>query len=270
VIARRSRRAARAIRRPAWIWRVHPWLVAGARRGAGPARRRPVLAPSAGRSTRTMTSRTRVARAGAARDRAVRTRVARDRAVRDRAVRDGAGGAQDFRDGRAARPAGGGAVPRNVNQAARGVHVRGVHHRPTGGTRRAVPGGPGGPGVPARLRGLRAGRFLAMPGRDRPGLGPAGSPGPADGEKHQDHQAGGDSGRDDVQPYPGQVGRRDRRVPGDVPQDHARRHEEGADHHRRGSRNRQEEDETHPPGSGGMGAHWSTIASRLPARKPNG
>jgi hypothetical protein len=117
---------------------------------------------------------------------------------------------------------------------------------------------------------LRAGRFLAISGHSRLQLGPSGSPEPADREKHQDHQAEREAGRDYVQPDPEQVGRRDRRVPGDVPQDHARGHQESADHHRRGSRNCQEEDETHPPGSGGMGAHWSTIASRLPARKPNG
>jgi hypothetical protein len=109
-----------------------------------------------------------------------------------------------------------------------------------------------------------------MPGRGRLRLGHSGSPESADGEKDQDHQAERDADRDDVQAYPGHVGRRDRRVLSSVTQDNARRDEEGAGHHRRGSRNRQEEDETHPPGSGGMGAHWSTIASRLPARKPNG
>jgi protein involved in temperature-dependent protein secretion len=109
-----------------------------------------------------------------------------------------------------------------------------------------------------------------MSGHNRLRLRPTGSSEPADREKHQDHQAERDSGGDHGQAYPGQLGRRHRRVLADVAQDDTCRHEEGAGQHRRGSRNCQEEDETQPPGSGGMGAHWSTIASRLPARKPNG
>jgi hypothetical protein len=272
VIAGRSGHAARTVGCPAWTRRVHPGLVAGARRrGSGPARWRPVLAPATVR-----TSRARASRTGTVGTRASRTRVDRagtsenlaseNLAAWDGTVRGGAGGAQDFRDGRTAWRAWSRTVPGHVDQATRGVHVGGVH-RPTSGTAGAVPGGPG---VPRRLRGLRAGRFLAVSGHSRLRLRPTGSSEPADGEKHQDHQAERDSGRDHVQADPGQVGRRDRRVLADVPQDDTCRHEEGADHHRRGSRNCQEEDETHPPGSGGMGAHWSTIASRLPARKPNG
>jgi hypothetical protein len=193
----------------------------------------------------------------------------------------GSGGAQDLRDGLAVRGAGGVLVPGRADQAARGVQVRGVQHGRAGRTRSAVPratavrGSVAGPSsvriltgshlisssrpvVLVRRRGLRSGA-LPRPGGE-----------PPDGEQHQDHQAEGDSGHDHVKPYPDQAIRRDRRVPGDVPHDHARGHQEGTDHDRRGSRDRQDDDEPHPPGRGGVGAHWSTIASRLPARKPYG
>jgi hypothetical protein len=96
---------------------------------------------------------------------------------------------------------------------------------------------------------------------------PSGAPDPRDGEHHEDHQAESDARRDDVQPQPGQMSGL---ALGHHPHDRADGNQDGAGHDRHGGRHRQDDDEPHPPGRGGSRAHCSTIASRLPARKPNG
>ena len=308
VIAGRHGRAAWTVRRPGGARRAHPRLVAGTRRrGSGPAGRRPVLASPAGWRTRTLPSlawnslawnslawNSLAGRSGEGRSLAgaAGERRSLGRAAGDEATGTGFGGTQDLRDGLAVRCGGSVTVPRRADQAARGVHVRGVQHgRPSaprpaaarvaitrGGpaavlipavSRRVRSRGSGRPGVPGRRRGLPAGGFPAVSGRGwpRPRLGCV--PAPSESEDHQDHQSEGGSGRDHVQAHPGQVSGRERGMLGDVRHDHARGQHEGAEHDRRGSRNRQDGDEAHPPGRGGFRAHWSTIASRLPPRKPN-
>jgi hypothetical protein len=100
----------------------------------------------------------------------------------------------------------------------------------------------------------------------RPLPGPARSADPPDGEHHQDHQAERDARRDDIQSEPGHVRGL---VFGHHAHDHAGGYQDGADHDGYGGRHRQDDDEPHPPGRSGSRAHCSTIASRLPARKPN-
>ncbi len=97
--------------------------------------------------------------------------------------------------------------------------------------------------------------------------GPSGCPDPRDGESHQDHQTEYDARRNHVQAQPDHIYRV---IAGQKPHDHARDQQDGAEHDRHGSRDRQDDDEAHPPGSGGIRAHCSTIASRLLARKPYG
>jgi hypothetical protein len=97
--------------------------------------------------------------------------------------------------------------------------------------------------------------------------GPARSPDPPDSERHQHHQAETDARRHHTQTELDHVSRL---MLGHKPHDHARDHHDSTQHDRDGSRDRQDGDEPHPPGGGGSGAHWSTIASRIPARKPYG
>jgi hypothetical protein len=73
--------------------------------------------------------------------------------------------------------------------------------------------------------------------RGRPGR--SGCPDPRDGEDHQDHQAERDARRDHIQPQPGHV---DRLMLGQKPHDDARGHQDGAEHDRHGSRDRQDDD----------------------------
>ena len=103
--------------------------------------------------------------------------------------------------------------------------------------------------------------------RGHRGPGPSRGTDPGDGKDHQDHQAERDARRHRVQPQPDHIRRI---IPGQKPHHHARGHQDGAEHDRHGSRDRQDDDETHPPGGSGFRAHRSTIASRLPARKPYG
>jgi hypothetical protein len=106
---------------------------------------------------------------------------------------------------------------------------------------------------------------VTRPAFPRPAF--SGSRDPRDREHHQNHQAEGNARRDDVQSQPGQMSRL---ALGYHPHDRSSGDQDGADHDRHGGRHRQDDDEPHPPGRGGFRAHGSTIASRLPARKPNG
>jgi hypothetical protein len=285
VIAGRYRRAARTVRSPGGARRVHARLVARTwRRRSRPSGRWPVLTSSASWRARAMPS-----LSGRSRERRSLASASGDETARDLI-----GVTQDLRDGLAVRRGRGVAVSWCADQAAGRVHVRGVQHGRAAGTRPAAArvtitrgGGPatvlipaasrrvrsrgsGRPGGPGRRRGLPAGGFPAVPGRGWPGPRLPCVPAPSESEDHQDHQSEGGSGRDHVQAHPGQVGGRERRMLGDVRHGHAGGEKEGAEHDRRGSRDRQDGDEAHPPGRGGFRAHWSTIASRLAPRKPNG
>jgi hypothetical protein len=130
-----------------------------------------------------------------------------------------------------------------------------------------------GPAVPWGSAGRAGGRgfgtgdaaTVIRPARPRPG--PARSPDPPDDEHHQDHQPERDARRHDIQSEPGHMRGL---VLGYHAHDHAGGYQDDADHDRYGGRHRQGDDEPHPLGRGGSRAHCSTIASRLPARKPNG
>jgi hypothetical protein len=261
----RRRLAAGGIRRPAGTARIHAGLVTGTRRlDASPAGRRPVLVPPAGRRSRRRCS----------------------RGWRSRGWRR-SGGPQDFRDELASWRPRRATIPGHVEQAARCVHIRRVQHgRPTGArsavTAACARGTSAEPVLAVPLRWARP-RRLAAPGGSRRWLRAAGPPpmirrtrrrpgpssrtDPRDGENHQDHQTERDARGDRVQPKPDHI---DRVIAGQKPHDHARGHQDDAEHDRHGSRDRQDDDEAHPPGSGGIRAHCSTIASRLPARKPYG
>jgi hypothetical protein len=267
VTGRHGRRglAAGGIRRAARTARIHAGLVTGTRRlGSSPAGRRPVLVPPAGRRSRRRCS----------------------WGWRSWGWRR-SGGPQDFRDELASWRPGRATIPGHVEQAARCVHIRRVQHgRPTG-ARSAMAAACARDTsaetlLPVPLRWARLRRLAAAAGSRR-GLRAAGPPpmirrtrrrpGPSsctdsrDGENHQDQQAERDACSDQVQPQPDHIYRV---MAGQKPHDHARGHQDSAEHERHGSRDRQDDDEAHPPGSGGIRAHCSTIASRLPARKPYG
>jgi hypothetical protein len=126
---------------------------------------------------------------------------------------------------------------------------------------------PGGRALPAGGRGFGTGGAATVIRLASPRPGPARAPDPPDGEHHQDHQPERDARRHDIQSDPGHMRGL---VLGHHAHDHAGGYQDGADHDRYGGRHRQGDDEPHPPGRGGSRAHCSTIASRLPARKPNG
>ncbi len=234
----RRRLAAGSIRSAAGTARAHPRLETRARwLRPGPAGGRPVLAPAAGRRSR---------------------------------GRPGARRAQDFRDVLALWGPGRAAIPGHVDEATRRVHVRRVQYGSPGRTRSAIAAGLTAAG--RRSAGaepvLAVPRWLAMPAgscrgrraagsspvirRACPRPGPAGSADPRHREYHQDHEAERDARRDHVQPQPGHMRRL---MLGHKPHDHARDHQDGADHDRHGSRHRQDDDEPHPPGGGGLRAH---------------
>ncbi len=269
------RLAAGGIRCPAGTARIHAGLVTGTRRlGASPAGRRPVLVPPAGRRSRRRCS-------WGSRSRRWRSRRRCSWGWRR------SGGPQDFRDELASWRPRRATIPGHVEQAARCVHIRRVQHgRPTGArsavTAACARGTSAEPvlAVPLRwarprrvaapagsLRGLLAAGPPPMIRRTRRRPGPSSCTDPRDGENRQDHQTKRDAHGDHVQPQPDHIYRV---MAGQKPHDHARGHQDGAEHDRHGSRDRQDDDEAHPPGSGGIRAHCSTIASRLPARKPYG
>ena len=271
----RRRLAAGGIRCPAGTALIHAGLVTGARRvGSSPAGRRPVLVPPAGRRSRRRCS-------WGSRSRRWRSRRRCSWGWRR------SGDPQDLRDELASWRPRRATIPGHVEQAARCVHIRRVQHgRPTGArsavTAACARGTSAEPvlAVPLRwarprrvaapagsLRGLLAAGPPPMIRRTRRRPGPSSCTDPRDGENRQDHQTERDAHGNDVQPQPDHIYRV---MAGQKPHDHARGHQDGAEHDRHGSRDRQDDDEAHPPGSGGIRAHCSTIASRLPARKPYG
>jgi len=181
-----------------------------------------------------------------------------------------AGGPQDFRDLLISRYPGRATVPGHVDQAAGRVHVRRIQYGRPAGPRSAVTAsrvrraGPEPLLAAPRGRRLRARAPLPVV-RHVPGT--PGGPDPGEGEHHQDHQPERDARRDHVQPDPGHVRRR---APAQKPHDRVREHQDDTRHDRHGGRHRQQDDQSHPPGRGGIRAHCSTIASRLPPRKPYG
>jgi len=279
----RRRLAAGGIRRPAGTARIHAGLVTGTRRlGSRPAGRRPVLVPPAGRRSRRRCS--WGWRSWGWRSWGWRSWGWRSWGWRSWGWRR-SGGPQDFRNELASWRPGRATIPGYVEQAARCVHIRRVQHgRPTGArsamTAACARGTSAETVLAVPLRCARP-RRLAAPAGSRRGLRAAGPmirrtrrrPGPSswtdsrDGENHQDQQAERDARSDHVQPQPDHIYRV---MAGQKPHDHARGHQDSAEHDRHGSRDRQDDDEAHPPGSSGIRAHCSTIASRLLARKPYG
>jgi hypothetical protein len=90
---------------------------------------------------------------------------------------------------------------------------------------------------------------------------------PGERENHQDDQAERDTHCTDIQP---QAGHTDRTAVRQVVHGDAQDHQDGAKHHRRGARDRQDDDKSHPSAGSGTSSHCSTIASPLPPRKPYG
>jgi hypothetical protein len=88
--------------------------------------------------------------------------------------------------------------------------------------------------------------------------GRPGRPGPPDCEKHQDHQAERNARDRHAQACADEMAGR---VLGGGSHDNADDHENGAEHGRHSSRDREGDDQPHPPDGGGIGAHCSTIAS---------
>ncbi len=216
----RHRRAGTwSVRYPAGADGAHPRRVGTARRlSPGPARRRPILAPSAAPFT--------------------------------------AGGAAPFTAGGAAPFTGGGAACHRGNVGLASTRGGMVAWAPRGGRALWPAGIPGWPaGIPGhveqaarrvhgrRLQHMRSARtcprttsgvaVAAARGSWRP-PGPPRFPAPGEHENHEHDQAERDARRAHIQPEPGSSARR---VRADMPHGRAEDHQDDAEHDRHGSRN---------------------------------
>ena len=140
-------------------------------------------------------------------------------------------------------------IPGHVEQAARRVHTRRIQDmRPGRTSPRPAPVTGAAmvcPGHPAAL--------LAAPADER--------------GNHQHDQTERDTCHARIQPQAAHTAPR-RPRPG--PHGQALDHQEHAERDRRGAHDRQDDDKSHPSAGRGIRAHCSTIASRLPPRKPYG
>jgi hypothetical protein len=111
-----------------------------------------------------------------------------------------------------------------------------------------------------RVYGRRVDHLLPAPtSADR------GRSGPHERENHQDHQAKRDTGDRYINAKADDAAIR---MPGKEPHARAHDHQDHAEQHGHGARYRQDDDYPYPPDGDGIGAHCSTIAPWLTARKP--